>query len=333
MEATLVIMGADEPDAERTYPYFVVGMAPLHKPGHEPGQNAIRALRSVHERGHPARWCAGDRAYTNAQPEHFQLPVRALGYEPVLDYRLDQLGVQGTYAGAIHVEGGRYCPAMPQTLIDATKDLREGRIDEAVWQERIAARERFAFRAKANPDAEGHQRLMCPAAGTAPTIRCDHKPRSQDARTAGKGRTRLSAELVTHPPTVCEQETVTFPPDANTKLRQKLPFGSPEWARTYHALRATIEGVNGFVKDHAKEAAGEPGKRRIRGMAAQSLFLAFLLFASNWRKIDTFLESLNAEGTVVKLRSRRRTTKPIQDWDRPVPPPASLDPPPNTGTR
>ena len=37
-----------------------------------PGRNAVRALASVRQRGHPAGWLTGDSAYTNATPEDFQ---------------------------------------------------------------------------------------------------------------------------------------------------------------------------------------------------------------------------------------------------------------------
>jgi hypothetical protein len=60
-------------------------LAPLHRPSTAVGPNALVALASVVERGHPAGWLAADRAYTNTVPEDFQLPARALGYQPVLD--------------------------------------------------------------------------------------------------------------------------------------------------------------------------------------------------------------------------------------------------------
>jgi hypothetical protein len=95
-EASLVVSGVDGQSEPHSFPTLVVGMAPLHKPGVEPGRNAVRALSSIHARGHPAHFLAADRAYTNAKPEDFQLPARALGYSVVLDYKIDQLGHQGS---------------------------------------------------------------------------------------------------------------------------------------------------------------------------------------------------------------------------------------------
>lgn len=62
-EATLVVSGSDDPGHTASVPTLVMGMAPLHKPGAQVGQNAIRALASIAERGHPAHYLAGDRAY------------------------------------------------------------------------------------------------------------------------------------------------------------------------------------------------------------------------------------------------------------------------------
>lgn len=90
----------------------------------------MTTLRSVRERGHPAHYLAGDRNYSNAKHEHFQLPARALGYQLVLDYKIDQLGRQNSHQGMIQVDGSWYCPGMPETLVNATLDFRKGEINE-----------------------------------------------------------------------------------------------------------------------------------------------------------------------------------------------------------
>jgi hypothetical protein len=50
-------------------------------------------------------------------------------------------------------------------------------------------------------------------------------------------------------------------------------------------LRNTIEGLNGYAKDPAHQALAQPARRRVRGIAAQSIFTALLLIAVNIRKI------------------------------------------------
>ena len=80
MEVTLAIAGRDDPSEARSFPFLVVGMAVMHKPGHSVGEQATESLTSIHSRGHPAGWLGGDRADSNAQPEKLQLPALAFGY-------------------------------------------------------------------------------------------------------------------------------------------------------------------------------------------------------------------------------------------------------------
>ena len=46
--------------------------------------------------------------------------------------------------------------------------------------------------------------------------------------------------------------------------------------------------MNGFIKDGAREAIDDAERRRIRGVAAQSVLVAFQLLAANIRKIERF---------------------------------------------
>lgn len=72
-----------------------------------------------------------------------------------------------------------------------------------------------------------------------------------------------------------------------------------------------MEGYNGYAKDNARAALGAADKRRIRGIAAATVFAALALMATNLRKIQTFLDDATeqADGTVShpKPRARRRT--------------------------
>ena len=319
-ELSIVVVGNDDPEGESVMPSIVVAMAPLHRPGHDPGPNAIVALSSAHARGHPANWLAADRAYTSAKAENFQLPARSLGYRTVLDYKLDQLGVQASFGGFLQIEGEWYCPSIPDALITATSDFRHGLIDEALYHQRLEERWRYRARSKAKPDAEGHVRMSCPAAPYA-VARCELKPASLTL-TATQGRLRIPVRsgVRADPPPACTQSSVTIPPDAGAKFHQELLFGSPEWHGTYSTLRNSIEGFNGYVKDGAREALDDPERRRLRGVAAQSVLVAFLLFAANLRKIDAFLREVAAveAGTVTRL-PRRRQTKALNTWHPRVP--------------
>ena len=121
---------------------------------------------------------------------------------------------------------------------------------------------------------------------------------------------------------MCTQSAVTIAPDVGARHRQDLAFGSPEWAGVYATYRNTIEGTNGYVKDPAHESLQTPGRRRVRGIAAQSLFVGLLLMAANFRKIAAFRNLVGAgEEPKVAERARRRRMS-ITDYR---PPPAVAD--------
>ena len=235
------------------------------------------------------------------------------------DHTIDQLGRQGTRQGMIQVDGSFYCPAILAALINATKDFLDGKIDEATHRARIAERQRLAIRARSQPDADGHLRVMCPAAAPAPQVRCQLKPASEGGN--GKVRTRIPVTdaLAAHPPKICTQGSITLPPDAGAKFLQAFAHESDEWHGAYATLRNSNEGMNGFVKDGAKEAVDDPERRRIRSVAAQSFLVSFQFFAANIRKVNEVMaRRASGEEKLRKLRARRRT-RSLRTW-APLPP-------------
>jgi hypothetical protein len=128
---------------------------------------------------------------------------------------------------------------------------------------------------KQGPDRDGYERLACPAIGEHPRLSCPLRP-------SEKG---LGNMPVLHPPKLCCKSSVTIAPDVGARFYQHLAFGSELWARTYATYRNTIEGLNGFMKDSAHEALQCPARRRVRGIAAQSLFCGLLAMAANVRRI------------------------------------------------
>src|SRR5207244_2094559 len=141
---------------------LAAGLA-LTRPGEAPGGTGARVLASMATRGHKPGPLGFDRAYTQALPGRFHLPARALGYQLVMDYRADQLGIQANSGGALLVEGTWSCPAMPGPLITATADHRAGTIAKDLYTARIAARSPYRLKRKDGPDHDGYQRLSCPA--------------------------------------------------------------------------------------------------------------------------------------------------------------------------
>ncbi len=300
LEATIAA-AARPPGAEPGCPNLTVGLA-LTRPGEDPGGTGARVLASVAARGHKTGWLGFDRAYTAALPQKFHLPARALGYRPVMDYRADQLAIQATTGGAILVEGTWYCPAMPEPLITATAGLRDHAIDRSTYDTQIAARGPYQLKRKDGPDADGYQRLSCPAAGNRPRLICPLREASQSPR---DGRPKIF-DPPGEPPKVCRQAAITIPPDAGARYRQDLPYASPAWQARYATLRNTIEGLNGYAKDPAHEALAQPARRRVRGIAACSLFTALLLMAANLRKIRAWRAQTTQDRASIARRARRR---------------------------
>ena len=108
------------------------------------------------------------------------------------------------------------------------------------------------------------------------------------------------------PPRICRQTAITIAPDTGARYRQDLPYGSPAWHARYATLRNTIEGLNGLVKDPAHEALAQPARRRVRGIAAQSIFTALLLIAANIRKIRAWRALTARDKARITRRARRR---------------------------
>ncbi|MET8827675.1 hypothetical protein ABZX40_17210 [Streptomyces sp. NPDC004610] len=301
-DASLVIARDPDPDV---VPALVIAFS-VDKPSHRPGHVAVEALQQIDD-SLPRGYLAGDRAYNDQKPQNFQLPIRAMGHEPVYDYAKDQLGVQAGFAGAQLVEGNWYCPSMPDELKDATKDLIAEKIDKQTWINRIRARVAYLFMPKQRPDAEGHRRVVCSAqAGRA---QCPLK------HTLGRGIHLPLIDPAPSPagsPPCCSQKTVTVPPESGANLWQPLQYGSEAWQRVYFRLRNSVEGINGYAKDPLYERLEDAGTRRI---AAQTLLLAFQLAHANHRKLTALANSIALHGDRPHRRpTRRRKTKPLGTW-------------------
>jgi hypothetical protein len=302
LEATIATT-ARPPGAPPATPNLAIGMA-MARPGEDPGGTGARVLTSVAARRHKTGWLGYDRAYTAALPGRFHLPARALGYKPVMDYRADQLGIQAHSGGALLVEGSWYCPALPEPLITATARLRDHVITGELYDQQVTARAPYQLKRKDGPDADGYQRLSCPALGGHPGLMC---PLREPSLAPRDGRPKV-LQPPEEPPKICRQTAITIPPDAGARYRQDLPYGTPAWHARYATLRNTIEGLNGYAKDPAHHALAQPGRRRVRGIAAQSIFTALLLIAANIRKIRAWRALTASDKTRSAQRARRRRT-------------------------
>jgi hypothetical protein len=307
LEATIATT-ARLPGTAPACPDLAIGLA-LARPGEDPGGTGARVLASVAARGHQPGPLGYDRAYTQALPERFHLPVRALGYSPVMDYRADQLGIQANSQGALLVEGTWYCPALPGPLITATASLRDHAITRDLYDQQITARCPYQLKHKDGPDADGYQRLSCPATGKRPRLIC---PLRQASKTPRDGRAKV-LHPPQEPPRLCTQTAITIAPGTGARYRQDLPYGSPAWHARYATLRNTIEGLNGYAKDPAHQALAQPARRRVRGIAAQSIFTALLLLAANIRKIRAWRALTARDKARITQRARRRRSS-LRDY-------------------
>jgi hypothetical protein len=307
LEATIATT-ARPPGAPPATPNLAIGMA-MARPGEDPGGTGARVLASAAARGHKAGWLGYDRAYTAALPDRFHLPARALGYSPVMDYRADQLGIQASSGGTLLVEGSWYCPALPEPLITATARLRDHAIGRDLYDQQIAARACYQLKRKDGPDADGYQRLSCPALGRHPGLMCPLREASLSPR---DGRPKV-LQPPEEPPKICRQTAITIAPDIGARYRQNLPYGSPAWHARYATLRNTIEGLNGYAKDPAHQALAQPGRRRVRGITAQSPFTALPLMAATIRKIRAGRALTASDQAGITRRARRRRTS-LRDY-------------------
>jgi len=347
----LAIAGPDRPDQTRMFPFLVLGMT-VHRPGFDPAKHCTDVLAGIRSRHlltdpetgqpldglvhpdgddaqqHPAAWLASDRAYTAKGWDQFALPVRALGYRPLMDYKTEAYGVQAEHKGMVLVEGRWYSPSITKALREATLDRKvRHTIDGETYRALIKAREPYAMRYRGQGTDLGDARWVCPAEGVPgtkkpPVSPCDRKEPSLVLLDLPVPRLKLRPQPVAgEVPEVCRTREVLALNNVHIKHQQDLPYESQEWNDVYHFLRSTVEGVNGTLKSDGVTGIDEPGNRRSTGLAATAFLTAFLVAAENLRKIADFYDSAtsNDDGTMTrdlprKKRKPRRKAPWMKDW-------------------
>ena len=147
-------------------------------------------------------------------------------------------------------------------------------------------------------------KMMCPAAGAAPTATCELKPRP-DA--GGKKDKAVVVDVPKNPDDVCTHEMVTMHLIKESRYLQPLQYKSPEWRRMYTFARNLVEGKSAHAKTQGAEAIAEPGRRRLRGLTAQSVLMTFLVVSSNLRQINSFEQNAARPEERRTKRTRRKT--------------------------
>lgn len=303
-----LIVTADASHPDRLYMPSIPLAATTDVPGRDPAGAARRLFANLAARDHTPGALAGDILYTNQDEAKFQSPAREYGYDLVLGYGKEQLGVQGAHpSGALLLEGTYVAPCIPDDLVEATRRLNAGDITLKHFATLIKARVEYRMRTKetSDPGQGRNERLTCPAAGPQATAMCALKPKSMQARPTRQpdGAVVDVRRVIDHrkvltdgtAPAVCQQESITITPRDGAKFRQTLQYGSEEQTAVYHRLRQSQEGVHGTAKDEAGVAMAHPGRRRVRGWAAQQLFAAFLLAETATRRIHRFLTNAKTD--------------------------------------
>ncbi|MFJ5233160.1 hypothetical protein ACIQBJ_25105 [Kitasatospora sp. NPDC088391] len=296
-------------------------MGMSHATSRDIGNQAVALLKTVKQLFPRTGFIAGDLAYAHADPDSFHRPVRALGYEPVLDYRLDMLQSKKkeTWRGALALGGDLLCPHTPQRVKNAYRLMASAKSAKARRDllPRTEEADPYVLSLKQRAAARGNERHQCPAAGASPKVQCPwaterdaHRrtrtgtpPRpatrpsavvdldnrhSRRAHTAAKPIVPVGDLPMRRRPEICQQSTIGAPADLMPKLHQELSWGRAVWQSAYSALRSHIEGLNGRAKNvstflHAREL------RQSRGRAAQALLSAVQLMVENLRTIESYL--------------------------------------------
>lgn len=308
-------------------PRIVVG-ALLDQPGKRIAQNTLTLIDLLLAQGFTIEHFIGDMAYLpGCKMEELALPLRARGIKGVFEYPKDKtaLGLQGSHGGAILVEGKWYCPSLPEDLINASADyfLRAPgdprRITAEVYEARLVQRRRYELKSKQRADADGFERRTCPAEGAWATIKCGYKSRA--AEDEKPGRTLIPVRLLVTPkPKVCQQASVTFPPEVDGKYGQHYAYRSPEWQRLYTSGRQTIESLNRSNKRGYFAPIKDPDWRPRRGWLPTLLAGLTLIIATNVRKIIAWAwDEIDTAHGFERPRRRKRRRELTAGYTRPVP--------------
>lgn len=243
-----------------------------------------------------------DSGYAHRTPAHFALALRAATASLVVDLHSSDRGPQGTFAGAIVANGNCYCPQTPTALIGLGPLPRGASADEtAAHDTKTAELARYKLGRICADDADGYHRVACPA--VTGKLRCPLRPTSMALPYAHPS----VLEPPEHPPACRRQQTLTVPPAANAKTRQKHDYPGKAWRRSY-ARCSAVERSNSRIKDPATVDVAK-GWCRVMGLVTPSLFLAIALVVRNLALVDAFeerqAESARREAAGLPSRMRR----------------------------
>jgi hypothetical protein len=228
--------------------------------------------------------------------------------------------VHGVQSGATFIEGKAYCPSMPTTLQNASKNHVNGTIDAATYERRIQARVPFELRPKGKPDDQGRIRMMCPAVGASPTVLCPLRTLPADDINSASPRVAKDG-LPDSPDKICTQQSVTFDKYDGLRERQAITYGSTAWQKFHTHARNSAESLNVSINSHVFESLDDASRRTARGFAAAQVFVTILLSNYNLRTIAAFMNTetfSHAQTTSARKTPEKVTPRTVRRPERPA---------------
>jgi hypothetical protein len=238
-----------------------------------------------------------DSGYTNI--DGWTLSLWAMGFRPVIDLHPNQQGRRGAFEGAFIVDDLLLSPGTPKKfqLINPPGFGASAKA-WAAYDELVAQRSNYALVPFGRRDADGYQRYMCPA--SAGHVCCALKESSVSVEL-----TRLTVPRPPkRPPRICAQATITVPPTIADKARQKHPWKSKAWRKSYRR-RTAVERSWGYTKSKATVDLTR-GNVRLMGCTKNALMHAIAWAVVNYRLLTAWAARQAASSTPSVPRSRRR---------------------------
>jgi hypothetical protein len=274
---------------------------------HDPPAEIVPVIQRMAHDGIPIGDLLADSGYAYRVPEHWALPLRALGAELIQDLHPNDRGPQGTHMGAICANGNLYCPATPTTLLKLSPLARGASTEQTeAHDQQCHELSRYKLSPITGYDPDGYHRVICPAAQG--KLRCPLRPQSMTL--SHQHPTILKPPA--NPPVCCTQKTITVPPQVNAKTAQKHDYPSPQHHLSYNR-RSASERTFATTSDRATNDLSR-GWCRLMGLTPIALFTATALIARNIRIADAFTarhaeqQRRAANGLPPKQRKRRRQT-------------------------
>lgn len=236
------------------------------------GADTIKQLAT---HGYPITRVLADRGFSQ-QPQAFLDPIRNLGIHVTYDLKDNDLGVSGSYKGALVIDGWLHSPATPKHLHVIKKPSSGASAREwAKFRKLIARRAQYAFLPHATPN---------PASARAASPAYRNKLR---CRTLGNtAPASVPTCRIPHPAgQACGLRTVTFNASSAPRTYQWPTWGSDAWIDTYRK-RSAVERFFGHLQsDHG--AGFRKGRYRLRRLTKVAIATAACVIATNISLLET----------------------------------------------